>query len=896
MTKQKLKPTFYTENSDHKVLVVVVDGFGISEPESSLTRNVQSQKGIIPDAPFRLGNAANAAYMPNMQKLMSGALYRTLRAHGTAVGLPSEDDMGNSEVGHNAMGAGRVFAQGAKLINEAIASKEIYRSEGWMQTVERSELKSGQSTLHFLGLLSDGNVHSHIRHLFALLEGAKQSGVKKVKLHTLLDGRDVPPTSALQFVDQLESFLKDLNDSTFHCEVASGGGRMFVTMDRYESDWRIVERGYNAHILGEARTFHSLREAIETLRIEKPGITDQDLPPFVIARDEKPVGAVQDGDSFVLFNFRGDRAIEISRALEEKNFSGFVRKRTPHVHFAGMMQYDGDLKIPKVFLVNPPLIRETSGELFAASGVKQFACSETQKFGHVTYFWNGNRSGKFDSNLEEYVEVPSDLVPFSERPWMKAAEITDATIDAMQKNSFRVGRINFANGDMVGHTGNLGAAIVAMGSVDLALGRLMRAAEETNTTLIVTADHGNADEMFERDKKTGKVVFDAHGNPKAKTSHTLSPVPFAIFNTSQLEKNWHVEMREDLPQAGLANIAATVMTLLGFEPPKELEPSCVRVIPKDGSKKKEHLSTVNSNEVASKPTRRLSPAAAFDVAESAVDFAETVHRLRAPDGCPWDKEQTFASLETYMVEECYEAVSASQQLTLGVKGAEKEFCSELGDVLLQVFLNAEIACEKKLFSVSDVFRSIDEKMIRRHPHVFAKNSGEIETADAVVTQWDKIKDAERSGSQKSKTLMHKAMQKKALPTLNYATAVAKRSYKLGFAWPTLKEVFGDLQSEVQELAEEIFVENPDWSKVKDELGDIGYALSCVTTHLNQKMAQEIDLDVAVRAATEKFLTRFQEMETILAEEGVELTEDVAKNMDLGRWDDLWKKAKQRRYR
>ena len=568
-TKTTLKPFKANPKPGTKVLVVVLDGVGVIDTPNSTSLALLEKRDTMPTQAFSVGNAVNAAWLPHLAQLSTAPLYRTVRAHGPAVGLPSEDDMGNSEVGHNALGAGRVFDQGAKLVNKAIETGAIF-GETWQWLVNAPSMKSGTNALHLLGLFSDGNVHSHIQHLFALIAGAKKSGVQKVRLHLLCDGRDVPPTSAPQYIDELETFLKSVVDGQFDCKVASGGGRMFVTMDRYESDWSIVERGYATHVRGEGRGFASMREAIETFRTEG-GYLDQNLPPFVIQEGGKPVGAMQDGDAVVLFNFRGDRAIQISRALTEKEFKPFDRKRFPTIRYAGMMQYDGDLKLPEHFLVTPPVIDSTMGELLANTGAKQFACSETQKYGHVTYFWNGNRSGKFKENLETYIEIPSDKISFSERPWMKSAEITDATIAAMRSDAFLVGRINFPNGDMVGHTGDFQATYVSMAAVDLQLGRLMAVAKETNTILVVTADHGNADEMFEREKKSGKVTFDGEGHPKLKTSHTLSPVPLAIFNAELLDAN--LTIRDDLPKAGLANIAATVLELAGFEAPESFEPS-----------------------------------------------------------------------------------------------------------------------------------------------------------------------------------------------------------------------------------------------------------------------------------------------------------------------------------
>lgn len=557
-----------------KILTIVMDGVGFTSPNANITSEIRNQKGILPSEAFLTGNAVNAAYTPNLDRLVSSSLFRTLKAHGIAVGLPSDEDMGNSEVGHNALGAGRVFAQGAKLVNAAIHSGDIFTGVAWKQVVGREELKNKKNTLHLCGLLSDGNVHSHIDHLFALIKGAKKEGVKKIRLHMLLDGRDVGPLTATDYILKLDSFLKEINTSDFDCRVASGGGRTFVTMDRYESDWSIVERGYQAHILGEGRAFSSLLNAVETLRQEK-NYYDQDLPPFVINENEKPLGTVEENDGFIFFNFRGDRAIEISKALTEQNFKSFPRKRFPKIYYAGMMQYDGDLKLPELFLVTPPAIDRTLTELLCKASVKQFACSETQKFGHVTYFWNGNRSGKFNAELENYIEIPSDLIPFQERPWMKSAEIADETIKQMYANSFEIGRINFANGDMVGHSGDFSAAVLSVAAVDLALGRLMKAAKETNTMLIVVADHGNADEMFELDKKTKKVVFDSKGFPKLKTSHTLAPVPFAIYNAEILQKD--ITLKSDLPNAGLANIAATILDLAGFNIPDFYEPSLINI-------------------------------------------------------------------------------------------------------------------------------------------------------------------------------------------------------------------------------------------------------------------------------------------------------------------------------
>lgn len=517
------------------LVVVVMDGYGL--PENAV------------------GSAIAEARKPNLDRLFASSPHIRLRAHGTAVGMPSDDDMGNSEVGHNAIGAGQVYAQGAALVANAIAEGTIWAGQAWQEIVGAAK----DGVLHFIGLFSDGNVHSHIDHLRAMVERAKAEGVKTVRIHALLDGRDVPETSALDYVLPFEAFLADISDAGFDARIASGGGRQNITMDRYDANWPMVERGWRTHVLGEGPQFASASAAVEALRVQYPGTIDQDLPPFVIAADGKPLGSIEDGDAVVFFNFRGDRALEITRAFVEADFDKFDRVRYPRVTYAGMLQYDGDLHLPERFLVPPPAIRDTSGEWFSKAGITQFACSETQKFGHVTYFWNGNRSGKFDG--ETYLEVPSDVVPFEQRPWMKAAEIADAMVAAIASGQYKVLRCNFANGDMVGHTGNFRAATMAVEAVDLALGRVLKAVEAAGGVALITADHGNADEMFELDKKSKQPARNADGSFKAKTAHTLNPVPLILFNASG-DARLGLRQTED---AGLSNIAATVANLLGFD-------------------------------------------------------------------------------------------------------------------------------------------------------------------------------------------------------------------------------------------------------------------------------------------------------------------------------------------
>jgi 2,3-bisphosphoglycerate-independent phosphoglycerate mutase len=426
-----------------------------------------------------------------------------------------------------------------------------------------------QTTLHFLGLLSDGNVHSHEEHLYAMMRRAKQDGAKKIRIHVLFDGRDVGEKSAEIYVGRLEKVIQELKSPNFDVAVASGGGRMHITMDRYQADWAMVKRGWECHVHGIAPfKFNSLSEAVAKFR-EDPSITDQYIPAFVITENGKPTGLIKEGDGVVFFNFRGDRAIEITQAFTEEKFDKFERGQLPRVFYAGIMEYDGDLKIPGKYLVSPPAISDTLGEHLAKSGLHQFACSETQKFGHVTYFWNGNRSGYFDKSVEEYLEIPSDGdVTFDRKPWMKAYEITKETITRMQSGSFDYGRINYANGDMVGHTGNYEAALIAVSIVDLMLAQLIAAAKATNTILMVTADHGNADEMFDAKAKDFPNWRDLplSKRPTPKTSHTLNPVPFAIFDPAR-STPWRLDTA--IKNANLGNVANTILALMGI-PTREL--------------------------------------------------------------------------------------------------------------------------------------------------------------------------------------------------------------------------------------------------------------------------------------------------------------------------------------
>ncbi|MBF0319255.1 MAG: 2,3-bisphosphoglycerate-independent phosphoglycerate mutase [Nitrospirae bacterium] len=522
------------------LLMIIMDGVGLGKDDDT--------------------NAVYMAKTPVLDKLFKSELFTSIAAHGEAVGLPSDEDMGNSEVGHNAFGAGRVLAQGAKRVNEDFATGAVFSGKLWNKIVERAK-KGG--AVHFSGLLSDANVHSNINHLYAMLNKLAESGVKKARVHPLLDGRDVGPRTAMEYVAPLEQLLKKIRDEKgFDYCIASGGGRMNVTMDRYEADWSIVKRGWDAHVNGIGRPFRSCEEAINTFY--KDDLDDQNMGAFVIVDEAgNPVGKMQDGDSFIFCNFRGDRAIEISLAFDTgPEFDKFDRGHIPDVFYAGMMEYDSEAKIPKNFLVEPPQISDTVCEYFAQEKITMFAISETQKFGHVTYFWNGNRSGYIDKDLELYIEIPSDKLTFDKAPKMKAYEITEKTIELLESGKYKFGRLNFANGDMVGHTGVMDAAIVAVETVDECVGKLIDVVKKLDGIVVVTADHGNSDEMYVM--KKGKKV--------PKTSHTLNRVPFVI-----IDSGYKGEYKmADSDKRGLSNAAATLCNLLGYEKPANYDPSLIK--------------------------------------------------------------------------------------------------------------------------------------------------------------------------------------------------------------------------------------------------------------------------------------------------------------------------------
>lgn len=560
---------------------------GFQKPDGPVALIIMDGVGQAPDTAW---NAVTTARTPFLDKLMAGegpegapTHFCELEASGKSVGLPTMGDMGNSEVGHNALGAGRVFDQGAKLVNNAFRTGN-FKSEVWKWLLQEC-ISPATGTLHLLGLYSDGNVHSHVNHVFQLIDAAVDDGAKRIRVHVLADGRDVSERSALDYFGPLEKRLEALRESDIDVRIASGGGRMVCTMDRYEADWGMIERGWRAHCLGDTTldTFKSSVAAVHHF-YKDPKMVDQYFPPFVVVDDQgEPVGPIQDGDSVLFWNFRGDRSIEISMAFEsdEDSFNYFDRKRVPKTRYAGMMQYDGDAGIPARYLVSPPAIKRTVPEYCVHNGLKRYSVSETQKYGHVTYFYNGNRAAKFDQSLEKYTCVPSYLEREHTRPWMRAAEISDEIIKELDDFKPDLMVVNFPNGDMVGHTGHMVASRMAMECVDLCLARVVPEIISRGGVVVLTADHGNCDIMAELGKDGQPKPGSQPEGWRAKVSHTVQRVPMVI--SGKIMDKYEIDTTArwgDVPECkypGIVNLAPTVLNLLGLEAPEDYVPSMLKL-------------------------------------------------------------------------------------------------------------------------------------------------------------------------------------------------------------------------------------------------------------------------------------------------------------------------------
>lgn len=517
--------------------------------------------GLAPDGP---GNAVSRARTPFLGRAARDYLHLALDASGEAVGL-TPAQMGNSEVGHLTMGAGRVIKSGLARVNEAFENGEIVGSAAWQGVLDQilGPSRNGNPTahtLHFAGIFSDGGVHSHLDHLKLLITTAYREGVRKMRVHAVFDGRDVPPQSEPKYIEEFEEFAKQFEDADIR--IASGGGRMVAVADRYQSDWQIVKRGWDMMVNGEAGYyFKTPTEAIQMLRRINPKVQDQNLPPFVIVDDkDQPVGKIEKGDAVVYFDFRADRAIEIAMAFTYWDFPYFDRGdyQPTDVYFAGLTEYNSDTHVPEHQLMQPTVIENTLNKRLGQQGVSQLALSETVKFGHVTYYFNGGSYEKAPG--EEFLEVNSTTSRFETRPWMRSAEIADKAIEKM--DDFKFIRVNFPGGDMVGHTADLEATVIAMEAIDLALARMAAAVDKLGGALVIVADHGNAEELI-----------DANGNKK--TSHTTNRVPFIIYDNTVNRGLYRVA---NVGQPGLANLAATLSVLLGQEPAKDWAPAMIEVL------------------------------------------------------------------------------------------------------------------------------------------------------------------------------------------------------------------------------------------------------------------------------------------------------------------------------
>jgi len=523
-------------------LLVVLDGWGLGDGGA--------------------GDAVAQANTPNMDRYWRNCAHTTLYTHGAFVGLPSKKDLGGSEVGHITMGAGRVFDQGSTRIGRAIADGSLFKSEVAREVVSRGQ-QGG--TIHLLGLLSDGNIHSHIDHFSALIDHADQNGVARLRLHALLDGRDVAVQSAHKYVAQIEQQFDRINANTDRdYAIASGGGRERIVMDR-DQHWPSVATGWQQIVHGKsAQRFHSTIEAIHYFRQQTPGLVDQDMEGFVVVdAHDKPIGTVADGDAVVMMNFRADRAVEMTEAFCLNDFEGFDRGNIPDCYFAAMMVYDEDRNLPANQLMPSVSVDHTLGRMLVERGVRQFRLAETQKYPHITFFFNGGYREPLDAALESYVVVPSDQgISFADRPQMKAAEVADAAVSMLQSGDYGFGLINFANADMVGHCGRIEPAIAAVEAVDAAVGRIMDAVGAADGVALITADHGNAEEMLV-------------GGSEACTRHSINPVPCVLFDPDYDGSYRLRQQGEDGVQLGLSNLAATLCTMMAIAPLEGFDPSLI---------------------------------------------------------------------------------------------------------------------------------------------------------------------------------------------------------------------------------------------------------------------------------------------------------------------------------
>ena len=499
-----------------KAIFIIMDGYGI--------------------APAAPGNAISQAKKPNLDKLFAENPYTLLQASGLDVGLP-EGQMGNSEVGHTNIGAGRVVFQILPKITQEIETGKFFQNPVYIKAMD--DAKQNGKALHILGLLSTGGVHSHLKHIFGILDMAKERGLEKVYVHCFLDGRDVPPRSGAGFMAQLQEKCEELGNA----KIATVQGR-FWGMDR-DKRWDRVEAGYNAIVCGEGVQDPDAVHAIEASYAED--VTDEFVKPTVVC----PEGVINEGDSVIFMNFRPDRAREMTWALNLPDFAGFQRKKLVYpLSYVCTAQYDEALTLPIAY--PPETIENTIGDLISAKGLKQFRVAETEKYAHVTFFFNGGVEKQFEGEDRCLVPSPKEFPTYDLIPQMSAEKVADKVVEAIASEQYALIVCNFANCDMVGHTGVMEAAVKAVETVDGCMGRILAEVEKhDDLVLLVTADHGNADVMFD---ETGKV----------NTAHTTNPVPFCVRQKGI-----------ELEPGRLADIAPTILKLIGIEQPAEMTGKCL---------------------------------------------------------------------------------------------------------------------------------------------------------------------------------------------------------------------------------------------------------------------------------------------------------------------------------
>jgi 2,3-bisphosphoglycerate-independent phosphoglycerate mutase len=506
------------------LVLMILDGWGLS--------------------PRRENNAIALANPQVMSRLCREYPFTELQASGIAVGLP-DGQMGNSEVGHLNIGAGRIVYQELTRITKAITDGSFFRNPVLLDCLAKTRASGGR--IHLAGLLSDGGVHSHNTHLYALLQLARQEDIKEVFVHCFLDGRDTPPRSAAEYISSLEEEMEKI-----------GIGRIATIMGRYyamdrDNRWERVEKAYNAMALGEGNRTDSALEAVEDNYDQ--GINDEFVVPSVVCDRNGPVGTIRDGDGFIFFNFRSDRAREITRAFTDTAFKGFSPVFRPKFSsFVCMTEYDETFGLPVAFA--PEELKNILGEVVSKTGLHQLRIAETEKYAHVTFFFNGGNESPFPGEERILVPSPKEVATYDLKPEMSVYQVTAELVARLEEKRFDFIVLNFANPDMVGHTGFLDAAVKAIGAVDHCVGVVVDKVLSQGGSLLITADHGNAESMV-----------DENGNPH--TAHTCNPVPLVLVGDAG--KGLH------LRSGVLADIAPTVLEILGIPKPAEMTGSSLLV-------------------------------------------------------------------------------------------------------------------------------------------------------------------------------------------------------------------------------------------------------------------------------------------------------------------------------